>query len=150
MNNKEKDLNKVLNYMKQYVEDKYEHDSEPMLNYKDLQLVLDEIERLNKEIEKYNQMVQNTYETSQEMLGEQEQELKEANDSITWWQNRFNAIERENIRLNNIINELEEYINPFLYMLNGITDKDEYEQAQLDTFTDIMEKLQELKGSDKE
>lgn len=53
-------------------------------------------------------------------------------------------------RVNNIINDLEEYINPFLYMLNGITDKDEYEQAQLDTFTDITEKLQELKGSDKE
>lgn len=42
----EKDLGKVLNYMKQYVENKYEHDSEPMLNYKDLQLVLEEIERL--------------------------------------------------------------------------------------------------------
>lgn len=47
----EKDLDKVLNYMKQYVENKYEHDSEPMLNYKDLQLVLKEIERLNKELE---------------------------------------------------------------------------------------------------
>ena len=51
----EKDLDKVLNYMKQYVENKYEHDSEPMLNWKDLKLVLDEIERLNniiKNIEK--------------------------------------------------------------------------------------------------
>ena len=76
-------------------------------------------------------------------------EVKEDNDSITWWSNRFKVVERDNIRLNNIINELEEYIKPFLYMLNGITDKDEYEQAQLDTFTDIMEKLQELKGSDK-
>lgn len=46
---KENDLDKVLNYMKQYVENKYEHDSEPMLTYKDLQLVLEEIERLNKE-----------------------------------------------------------------------------------------------------
>lgn len=43
----ETELNKVLNYMKQYVENIYEHDSEPMLNYKDLQLVLNEIERLN-------------------------------------------------------------------------------------------------------
>lgn len=53
-------------------------------------------------------------------------------------------------RLNNIINELEEYIKQFLYMLNGITDRDVYEQCQLDDFTMIMEKLQELKGSDKE
>ena len=47
----EKDLNKVLNYMKQYVENKYEHDSEPMLTWKDLKLVLNEIDRLNETIE---------------------------------------------------------------------------------------------------
>ena len=43
-----KNLNEVLNYMKQYVENIYEHDSEPMLTWKDLKLVLDEIERLKK------------------------------------------------------------------------------------------------------
>lgn len=48
-------------------------------------------------------------------------------------------------RLKNIITELEEYIKPYLYMLNGIQDRDIYEQCQLDDFTDIMEKLQELK-----
>ena len=32
----------------------------------------------------------------------------------------------------NIINELEEYIKPYLYMLNGIQDRDIYEQCQLD------------------
>ena len=47
----EKDLDKVLNYMKQYVENKYEHDSEPMLTWKDLKLVLNEIDRLNETIE---------------------------------------------------------------------------------------------------
>ena len=55
----------------------------------------------------------------------------------------------ERDRLNNIINELEEYIKPYLYMLNGIQDRDIYEQCQLDDFTDIMEKLQELKGNNK-
>ena len=54
--------------------------------------------------------------------------------------------EKEIERLNNIIDELEEYLNRFLYMLNGILDKDIYEQCQLDDFTMIMEKLQELKG----
>ena len=58
--------------------------------------------------------------------------------------------EKEIERLNNIINELEEYIKPFLYMLNGITDRDVYEECQLEDFTMIMEKLQELKGEDKE
>lgn len=53
-------------------------------------------------------------------------------------------------RLNNIIDELEEYIKPYLYMLNGIQDRDIYEQCQLDDFTDIMEKLQELKENNNE
>ena len=57
----------------------------------------------------------------------------------------FMAKEKEIDRLNNIINELEEYIKPYLYMLNGIQDRDIYEQCQLDDFTDIMEKLQALK-----
>ena len=52
----ENDLDKVLNYMKQYVENIYEHDSEPMLTWKDIKLVLEEIERLNniiKEVREY-------------------------------------------------------------------------------------------------
>lgn len=61
---------------------------------------------------------------------------------------RRTKIERD--RVNNIINGLEEYINPYLYMLNGIQDRDIYEQCQLDDFTDIMEKLQELKENNKD
>ena len=45
---KNKEIEEILNYMKQYVENKYEHDSEPMLNYKDLQIVLSYIEQLEK------------------------------------------------------------------------------------------------------
>jgi hypothetical protein len=41
----ETSLDKVLNYMKQYVENRFEHDSEPMLNYKDLELVLNYIDK---------------------------------------------------------------------------------------------------------
>lgn len=61
----EKDLNKVLNYMKQYVENKYEHDSEPMLNWKDLKLILDEIERLNNGIKELDNMFYETFRISQ-------------------------------------------------------------------------------------
>lgn len=57
-------------------------------------------------------------------------------------------LHKEIERLNNIINGLEEYIKSYLYMLNGITDRDIYEQCQLDDFTDIMEKIQELKGEE--
>ena len=73
--------------------------------------------------------------------------LKKENKKYNKW---IESLNKNNHRLNNIINELEEYLNRFLYMLNGILDKDIYEQCQLDDFTMIMEKLQELKGSDKE
>lgn len=63
--------------------------------------------------------------------------------------NAIDEIISEYDRLNNIINGLEEYIKPYLYMLNGIQDRDIYEQCQLDDFTDIMEKLQELKENNK-
>lgn len=61
------------------------------------------------------------------------------------WYELFMNLSKEYRKKCNIINELEEYINPYLYMLNGIQDRDIYEQCQLDDFTDIMEKLQELK-----
>lgn len=54
---KNKEIEEILNYMKQYVENKYEHDSEPMLNYKDLQIVLSYIEQLEKENKKLNKQV---------------------------------------------------------------------------------------------
>ena len=45
----------------------------------------------------------------------------------------------------NILTELEEWLKSYLYMLNGITDKDVYEEQQLDDFADFMDKIQELK-----
>lgn len=92
----EKDLDKVLNYMKQYVENKYEHNSEPMLTWKDLKLVLNEIDRLN-----------------------------------------------------NIINELEKWLK--FFNENGLViDLEEGKQTTVMPTLAILEKIQELKGSDKE
>ena len=54
----ENDLDKVLNYMKRYVENVYEHDSEIMLNWKDIKLVLEEIERLNKALQDIKEYVE--------------------------------------------------------------------------------------------
>jgi hypothetical protein len=48
----ETSLDKVLNYMKQYVENRFEHDSEPMLNYKDLELVLNYINKQKEVLNK--------------------------------------------------------------------------------------------------
>ena len=64
----EKDLDKVLNYMNQYVENVYEHVSEPMLNWKDLKLVLEEIERLNNIINEAREYI-TSYESISIMQG---------------------------------------------------------------------------------
>ena len=58
----ENDLDKVLNYMKRYVENVYEHDSEIMLNWKDIKLVLEEIERLKDLCDKYEEEHKTTFE----------------------------------------------------------------------------------------
>ena len=50
-----KEIKEILNYMKQYVENIYEHDSEPMLNWKDLKIVLDYITNLQEGKNKYYQ-----------------------------------------------------------------------------------------------
>ena len=56
---KNKEIEKILNYMKQYIENKYEHDSEPMLNYKDLQIVLSYIEQLENNRDKAIEYIEN-------------------------------------------------------------------------------------------
>lgn len=40
-----------------------------------------------------------------------QQELKEANESITWWHNRFNALQKENKRLKELCDKYEEEHN---------------------------------------
>lgn len=72
----EKDLNKVLNYMKQYVENKYEHDSEPMLNWKDLKLILDEIERLNNIINELEKWLENEIKRIEELQNSVKSKVK--------------------------------------------------------------------------
>ena len=69
---------------------------------------------------------------------------------LCYFKELYRRTKLERDRLNNIINELEEYIKPYLYMLNGIQDRDIYEQCQLDDFTNIMEKLQELKENNED
>lgn len=55
-------------------------------------------------------------------------------------------LQQELQRKDNIINELKDYISRFIYMLNGILDRDIYEQCQLDDFTQIMDKIKELEN----
>lgn len=57
----ETSLDKVLNYMKQYVENRFEHDSEPMLNYKDLELVLNYINKQKEVLDKIKEETKLAY-----------------------------------------------------------------------------------------
>ena len=45
-----RDLNYVLDYMNRYIQDKDMQDSEPMLNYRDIELVLRYIQELENRI----------------------------------------------------------------------------------------------------
>lgn len=112
-----KEIKEILNYMKQYVENIYEHDSEPMLNWKDLQIVLSYIEQLkkrNKELYEGFMATQEEltdYATKNEQL---EEDYKEANESVTWWTNRFYAVERDKKQLENNRDKAIEYIEKYL------------------------------------
>lgn len=75
------EIKEILNYMKQYVENIYEHDSEPMLNWKDLKKLLDYITNLQTIEREYSSLLSENAE-----------------------------LQQENDRLNNITNALEEWL----------------------------------------
>ena len=94
-------------------------------------------------------------------------EIETLNESITWWSNRFNAVERDNRelrkeieRLNKKLEDLEK-LNNANYQSFIETNKiiielekwlnEEYDATIFDyhnAIEDVLNKLQELKGSD--
>lgn len=95
---KNKEIEEILNYMKQYVENKYEHDSEPMLNYKDLQIVLSYIEQLEK---KYNRSLDKlrNLRVENEQLENNRDKAIEYNKNILK-ENWYGGCEKENAQKN--------------------------------------------------
>lgn len=88
--------------------------------YLDLQQKVEQLEKevneYQKELEKADSITQSCiFQGKQESeisfrnclnkLEQLEKELKEANDSISWWSNRFKAVKRDNKQLENIIKE---------------------------------------------
>ena len=57
------------------------------------------------QIEVYEQLIEQLQQENQES----KEELVSANESITWWNNRFNAVTRDNEQLKNKIKELVKY-----------------------------------------
>lgn len=95
-----KEIEEILNYMKQYVENKYEHDSEPMLNYKDLQIVLSYIEQLEKD--------------KKELKDGWQQEIYDKNKALNDWleaQRKINILENNRDKAIELLNELSNLYN---------------------------------------
>ena len=116
----------------------------------DLDLILSlENEEKDKEIERLNNIIKNTIKEI-ERLNKELETLKQPQVFIDTqdMEERYGEdlykeyLEKENKRLNNIINELERYINEeYIY--------DELGMKIFDA-SKLQDKLQELKGSDKE
>lgn len=87
----------------------------------DLQQKVEQLEKENKELRDENKRIfQNVNDDellisnamnyaelkkTEKKVEQLEKELKEANDSISWWSNRFKAVKRDNKQLENIIKE---------------------------------------------
>ena len=50
-------------------------------------------------------------EKERKKVKELKEELKSANESITWWSNRFNALEEENMYLRDKVEQLQDKID---------------------------------------
>ena len=98
-----------------------------------------------------------------------QEEVKSANESITWWQNRFNALQEENKRLNKkyedavadyeeqkyIINELEKWLESEIDRINKLKspkkgvppygEENYYYENMILRYKEVLDKLKELK-----
>ena len=105
--------------------------------FKDSPDILEPLNEIDKEIERLNNLLK---ETSQTLS-------KQTTKAIT--------LKSENKRLNNIINELEKFVNNYIIWGGGKNEGkvfkwtgDGYVEVY-DFITDLSKKIQELKGSDK-
>ena len=77
----------------QYLIDNVEYEPQPLIDY------ITNLQKENKNLTKAIEL---------NRVRELHEELKSAKESITWWTNRFNAVEKENERLKELINQYEE------------------------------------------
>ena len=76
-------------------------------------LLLSYIEQLEKELKEEQE---ENYKQSEWLVKKQKKieqleiDCKEANESVTWWQNRFNAVEKENQQLKKQKDDVVEYL----------------------------------------
>lgn len=106
--------------------------------------LFDEIERLKEELKSLN-FDDSLY------IAQKDDEIKELNDSITWWNNRFNAVERNNRELRDRIDKAIEYHDNCVNNLLDLDKIDDNEKLAYKVAYEIHDNyLNILKGSDKE
>lgn len=123
-----------------YLQKCYDNYERPADNYIDLEIEYaiekekdKEIERLKKEIE--------TLKQPQVFIDTQDMEERYGEELYKEY------LEKENKRLNNIINELEKWLEDYIKLFD---EPDMLEEQTCEDLKEVLDKLQELKGSDKE
>lgn len=151
-----RDLDYVLNYMTKYVKDQYMYDSEPMLNHKDIEIVLKhiyEIEQENKQLKEENAKLKLKplegifAQVDDDMLlrscGTMQQEIDNYKCILTeleeYLKGKYNSKETINIKLSDRA-EQDEYIAK-------LETENQYklDLGQIFTVQETLDKIQELK-----
>lgn len=79
---------------------------ESYINHNEIEIILDRIKEIvdNEIIDYGEELSLSECKCLLNYITNLQQEIKEANDSVTWWTNRFNALQKENEDLEEIIN----------------------------------------------
>ena len=83
----------------------------------------------------------NKIEDQDKIINEQVLEIAELNESITWWQNRFHAVERNNRKLKEVIDKAIKYIEDWLFDAGGNGASMTYEDIN-----ELLDILKEVKS----
>ena len=130
-------------------------DKEEIEELKDFTIDLTDIDELALGLEvcskKSNMVIQEFADTIIQLQQENKQlkeELVSANESITWWNNRFNAVTRDNKQLKDNWKKLKEWLEEMINEIktNDIYDRTEYECTQITTLENVLAKLEEIEG----
>ena len=100
-----------------------------------------------KELEEYIEDIRRLYDYTMLMAKENEKLKQALKDTIESSKIIENEQKEENERLNNIINELEKWLKDYIKLFDK---PDMLEEQTLEDLKEVLDKLQELKGSDKE
>ncbi len=103
-----------------------------------------DIDEKGKEVElTLSQVIENLVENNKKLgdyITNLQEELQESNESITWWANRFNAVERDKKDYKSRIDKAKEYINHEIFkrtILVGVGTK-KYTRNILDNVLNIL------------